>query len=61
MKTNDDYAAAMALVQYSSKRASPVAGDVAGQAAIWKKNYNTYLGKGTEAQYIQKWNNVYAK
>lgn len=37
----------------------PEPGDVAGQAVLWKRLYNTRLGQGTEAKYIakvSKWN-----
>jgi hypothetical protein len=31
----------------------PQCGDIEGQAAYWKKYYNTYVGKGTEKHYIE--------
>lgn len=51
------YSAAMCRVHYRRvKAALPAAGDIEGQAAYWKKYYNTPLGAGTEAQYIHNWN-----
>ena len=50
------YAAAMCRVHY--RRAPdplPDAGDFEGQAAMWKKVYNTYLGAGTEEEYLENW------
>ncbi|MBF0341097.1 MAG: hypothetical protein HQL95_09085 [Magnetococcales bacterium] len=38
--------------------ALPTAGDLKGQAAYWKKFYNTPLGSGTVEQYITNWNRV---
>lgn len=51
------YAAAMCRVFYRRiKDPLPAAGDVPGQAAYWKEHYNTYLGAGTEDEYIENWN-----
>lgn len=53
------YAAAMCRAHYRRKPgALPEAGDLAGQAAYWKKWYNTELGAGTEDEYIHNWNEV---
>lgn len=53
------YAAMMCRIHY--RRVSeplPAAGDLPAQAAYWKKWYNTELGAGTEAEYIEHWNQV---
>ena len=50
------YAAAMCRVHYWRRpEALPQAGDVEGMAAYWKEHYNTYLGAGTEEEYIENW------
>lgn len=55
LTTNLAYAAAMCRIHYLRKPdAIPLTLD--GQAAYWKKHYNTKLGKGTTAEYIQNWN-----
>ncbi len=47
------YACAMARMQYlRSPMALPAAGDLEGQAACYKKVYNTPLGAATPEQYI---------
>ena len=56
LEHNDEYATAMARVHYMRVReALPKQGDVAGQANYWKQYYNTPLGKGKPAEYIEKW------
>jgi hypothetical protein len=51
------YAAGMCrLHYYRVKEALPAAGDIAAQAAYWKKYYNTPLGKGTVDEYLRRWN-----
>ncbi len=36
----------------------PSADDVPGMAAYWKKHYNTYLGAGTEFEFIKNYSKV---
>lgn len=50
LENNDRLATCMARVHYLRKPASIPAG-LDGQAAYWKKYYNTVLGKGTEEEY----------
>ena len=53
------YAAMMCRIHYRRVSAPlPAAGDLPAQAAYWKKWYNTELGAGTEAEYIEHWNQV---
>lgn len=50
------YAAAMTRVHYLRvPKALPAEGDYDGQACYWKKYYNTYLGAGTEEEYLEVW------
>lgn len=59
LETNDKYACAMArLVYYRKPSALPKAGNINAMAAYWKQHYNTLLGAGTVAKYIDKWNKV---
>jgi hypothetical protein len=55
--TDDDaYAAVMARLHYLRVPAPlPPAGDVQAQAMYWKQHYNTKLGKGTVASYVETW------
>ena len=55
--TDDDaYAAVMARLKYLRVPAPlPPAGDVSAQAKYWKDHYNTKLGKGTVASYVETW------
>ena len=47
------YAAAMTRIHYLRIPARlPAEGDWDGQACYWKKYYNTYLGAGTEDEYL---------
>lgn len=56
LETNDEYATAMARVHYMRvKEALPKQGDIQAQANYWKQYYNTPLGKGKPAEYIEKW------
>lgn len=51
-----DYAIAAARVHYFLfKEALPAADDITGQAAYWKKYWNTTAGKGTEAEAIKNY------
>ena len=50
------YAAAMCRIHYYRvSEALPAAGDISRQAEYWKAHYNTPLGAGTEAEYIENW------
>lgn len=50
------YAAAMCRIHYlRAPAALPEQGDYEGQAAYWKEYYNTYLGAGTEEEYLENW------
>ena len=50
------YAAAMTGIHYLRVPAAlPAEGDYDGQAAYWKEYYNTYLGAGTEEEYLESW------
>lgn len=50
------YATAMCRVHYSRvPDPLPEQGDYEGQAAYWKEHYNTYLGAGTEEEYLENW------
>lgn len=50
------YATAMCRIHYRRRKEPlPVAGDLSGQAAYWKRFYNTSLGKGTMTDYIHNW------
>lgn len=56
MATDLLYAAAMCRIHYLRvPEALPAAGDTPGQAAYWKEYYNTYLGAGTEDEYLENW------
>jgi len=51
--TNLAFSAVMArLVYYRRPDALPAASDIPAQAALWKRVYNTPLGKGTPGKYI---------
>lgn len=53
---DDAYAAVMARLKYYRVPAPlPPAGDVQAQARYWKEHYNTKLGKGTVASYVETW------
>lgn len=50
------YGCAMCRIHYLRfPEVLPPAGDLAGQAALWKLRYNTPLGKGSVDQYIANW------
>jgi hypothetical protein len=50
------YAAAMCRVKYYRVPAKlPAADDIEAQAAYWKMHYNTPLGRGTVAEYLETW------
>jgi hypothetical protein len=50
------YAAGMCRVHYRRVPAAlPAEGDFEGQAAYWKKYYNTIYGAGTEEEYLENW------
>ena len=53
------YACSMCRVHYlRCSDVLPSAGDIDGQAAYYKRWYNTPLGKGTEEQYTANWHRV---
>ncbi len=50
------YAAAVArLIYYRVPEPLPEAGDVEGYAAYWKTHYNTQLGAGSVAKFVDAW------
>jgi hypothetical protein len=51
LEHNDVYAICMARVKYM-RDPQPIPMDLYGQAAYWKRVYNTYLGRGTVEEYI---------
>ena len=54
LTTNLAYACAMCRVPYL-RQPGKIPATVDGQAQYWKKYYNTELGKGTVAEYIDNW------
>lgn len=53
---NLQYAAAMCRVKYFRAPASlPALDDIEAQAAYWKLHYNTPLGRGKVAEYVETW------
>ncbi|MBF0181341.1 MAG: hypothetical protein HQM03_15065 [Magnetococcales bacterium] len=53
------YACAMCRVHYlRCPDALPEAGDIDGQARLWKKVYNTPLGAGTVEEYLSNWHRI---
>lgn len=57
MAYNARYACGMARVHYW-RDPEPIPDTVEGMATMWKRVYNTPLGKGTEAKYIEAWANA---
>lgn len=56
MVGNLRYSVAMCRVHYFRvPKALPKLGDVYGQAAYWKRWYNTSLGKGTKKEFIENY------
>ena len=55
LEFNDKYAICMARVKYM-RDPMPIPADLIGQAATWKRVYNTHLGKGTIEEYIRNYN-----
>lgn len=56
LQTNLIYSCIMARLKYwRVPAAMPNSGDLNGQAAYWKKYYNTAGGKGKEEEYIAAW------
>jgi hypothetical protein len=50
------YATAMARIKYyRDPEPLPAADDIPGLAAYWKRVFNTNLGKGTEAEFIDNY------
>ncbi len=59
--TNLAYGAALCRAHYYRRpEPLPAAGDLAGQAAYWKRHYNTGAGKGTADQYVRAWQELVA-
>lgn len=56
LKTNDIFATCMCRVHYF-RIPAPIPDTLEGQASYWKKYYNTYLGAGKVAQYIEHYIN----
>lgn len=54
MVGNIYYATAMCRIRYL-RVPEPIPDTLPGQAAYWKKYYNTTIGKGTEQEYIEAW------
>lgn len=53
LESHLDYQIALCRVHYLRVKAPlPAADDIHGQAAYWKKYYNTAMGRGTVYQYI---------
>ena len=48
------YSVAMARLQYR-RFPEPLPADVEGMAALWKKRYNTFSGKGTALEFIENY------
>lgn len=62
MAWNLRYAAVMCRVHYFRRpEALPDFNDIHGQAAMWKQHYNSYLGAGTEEEYLENWAAVYGE
>lgn len=60
LENNDRYACGMARVHYlRASAALPAAGDIEAIAEYWKKHYNTPLGAGTAAQFVDKWQKAF--
>lgn len=55
LTTNLMYACAMCRIHYLRKP-DAIPFTTEGQAAYWKKHYNTKLGKGTPEEYMKNWN-----
>lgn len=50
------YQTVMARLQYFRvSEPLPAAGDIPAQARYWKKHFNTFRGKGTEAEYLKNY------
>ena len=54
MVWNLRYAAAMCRLHYRRQK-GVIPSTVAGQAAYWKRHFNTHLGKGTEQEFINNY------
>lgn len=52
-----EYAAAMARLKYR-RAPDAIPTDLEGQAALYKRVYNTPQGKATEAEYLANWHRV---
>lgn len=61
MAGNLYYATIMCRIHYWRKaEALPPAHDIEGLARYWKKHYNTFLGKGKEAEFVSNYNRLIA-
>jgi len=59
MVTNLAYAAAMARIHYLRvPEALPLADNPVDLGEYWKSHYNTYLGKGTVAEFVENYNRL---
>lgn len=59
---NLHFATAMARIRYwMVPEPLPAADDIAGLAAYWKTHYNTHLGRGTEAEFIDNYQTLKEK
>lgn len=59
LASNLDYATAIArLVYFRSSAPLALPGNIAGHAAVWKRVYNTELGKGRPEQFVDAWNRL---
>lgn len=54
LTTNLIFSIAMCRVHYL-RDSKPIPSDLEGQAAVWKRCYNTHLGAGTEEEYIRNY------
>lgn len=54
LTTNLAYACAMCRIHYL-RQPGKIPATVDGQAQYWKKYYNTALGRGTVAEYVDNW------
>lgn len=56
LATNLAYATAIArLIYWRSPHPLAPAGDIAGHAAVWKRDYNTAAGSGSEGRFLSAW------
>ena len=59
LESNLAYQILMARIHYRRVKAPlPKAGDLQGQAAYWKRYYNSELGKGTVEEYMRNYGKI---